>query len=136
MRQLSSGSKLDLDSAFDLNRINNNNNYETGISSTVGFDYKIKKMNKNFDFSLAQVINEKENKKMADITSLNEKLSDLVGSMKLDINEYTKFNYDFSLDQNYNDINYSEIGVSSLMGPLNVNLSYLQENKHIMTKST
>ena len=131
MRQLSSGSKLDPDSAFDLNRINNNNNYETGISSTVGFDYKIKKMNKNFDFSLAQVINEKENKKMADITSLNEKLSDLVGSMKLDINEYTKFNYDFSLDQNYNDINYSEIGVSSLMGPLNVNLSYLQENKHI-----
>ena len=72
MRQLSSGSKLNPDSAFDLNRINNNNNYETGISSTVGFDYKIKKMNKNFDFSLAQVINEKENKKMADITSLNE----------------------------------------------------------------
>ena len=131
MRQLSNGSKLNPDSAFEINRIDNTNNYETGISSTVGFDYKIKKPKRDFDFSLAQVINEKENKKMADITSLNEKLSDLVGSLKIDINDSTNFKYDFSVDQNYNDINYSELGVSSLMGPLKVDFSYLQENKHI-----
>ena len=78
MRQMSSGSKLKPETAFELNRINDTNNYETGISSTVGFDYKIKKLNKDFDFSLTQVINEKENKKMADITSLNEKLRSLL----------------------------------------------------------
>ena len=131
MRQMSSGSRLNPESAFELNRINDTNNFETGISSTVGFDYKIEKSNKEFDFSLAQVINEKENNKKADITSLNEKLSDLVGSMKIDINENTSFKYDFSVDQNYSDINYNELGISSLMGPMNVNLSYLQENKHI-----
>ena len=50
-----------------MNRINNINNYETGISSTFGFDYKVKNYDvTKFDFSLAQVINEKENKKMSD----------------------------------------------------------------------
>ena len=131
MRQISSGNKLDPEFRLEINRINIQNNYETGISSTLGFDYKIKKLNKDFDFSLAQVINEKENKKMADITSLNEKVSDLVGSLKIDINDNTNFKYDFAVDQNYNDINYSDLGISSSMGPLKVNFNYLQENKHI-----
>jgi LPS-assembly protein len=131
MRKLRSGSKLDSINAYNLNRINDVNNYETGLSSTLGFDYKIKKPNNDFDFSVAQVINEKENKKMADITSMNEKLSDLVGSAKLTFNEKTNLKYDFSIDQNYNDINYSEIGASTKLGPINFNFDYLQENKHI-----
>ena len=48
---------------------------------------KVNKDNNNFDFSIAQVINEKENKKMADKTSMNEKLSDLVGSAKYKFND-------------------------------------------------
>ena len=79
MRQEESGSILNPKSAFSMNRIANINNYETGISSTIGVDYKIKKNKETkFDFSLAQIINEKENKKMSDKSSLNEKLSDLV----------------------------------------------------------
>ena len=42
MRQETSGSRLTPTSAFDMNRISSINNYETGITSTVGFDYKIK----------------------------------------------------------------------------------------------
>ena len=57
------------------------------MGATVGFDYKINKNDKNFDFSFAQVINEKENKKMSSETSLDEKLSDLVGSANFDIND-------------------------------------------------
>ena len=49
--------------AFSLDRLDNKNNYETGVSGTLGFDYKIKNKEKEFDFSVAQIINEKENKK-------------------------------------------------------------------------
>ena len=59
--------------------------------------------------SIAQVINEKENNKMADITRLNEKLSDLVGSSKYKVNENFDIKYDFSIDQNYQDLNYNEL---------------------------
>ena len=70
MRKESEGSRLTASNAFNLNRVNNINNYETGISSTLGFDYKVKNNDiTKLDFSLAQVINEKENKKMSDIIS-------------------------------------------------------------------
>ena len=57
-----------------------------GLSASLGFDYKTKIGNyKEFDFSIAQVINQKENKKMASVTSMDEKLSDLVGGVFLNL---------------------------------------------------
>ena len=81
MRQEDSGSRLNPTTAFNINRINEINNYETGVSSTIGFDYKVRKGNNDsdFDLSIAQVINEKENKKMADKTSMNEKQNPVRG---------------------------------------------------------
>ena len=46
---------------------------------------------------------------MASRTSLDEKLSDLVGSANYKFNNKFSLNYNFALDQNYNDINYNEI---------------------------
>ena len=131
MRQESSGARLDPVRAFNLNRINNSKNYETGISGALGLDYKMKKNDTDFDFSIAQVINEKENSKMADITSLNEKLSDVVGTSRLKINNNFTFEYNFSIDQNYNDFNYNEIGASTSLNSLDFNFAYLEENKHL-----
>ena len=132
MRKETSSSRLTPASAFTMNRISNINNYETGVTGAVGFDYKIKKNNKTkFDFSLAQIINEKENKKMADKSSLNEKLSDLVGSNIYHLSNNIKLDYNFSIDQNYNDFNYNEIGATYNSGGLNISFDYLNENKHI-----
>ena len=113
-----------------MDRLDNINNFETGLSSTVGFDYKIEKNDKNFDFSLAQVINEKENKKMASKTSLDEKISDLFGFAKYEITDKISLNYNFSIDQNYSDFNYNEIGTTFNLNPIEVDLNYLQERKH------
>lgn len=132
MRKESSGSRLTPSKAFSMNRIDNINNYETGISSTFGFDYKIQNNDTTkFDFSLAQVISEKENKKMSDKSSLNEKLSDLVGESSLNLTDNFKLSYGFSIDQNYNDFNYNEAGTTYDNGLINLNFNYLSENKHI-----
>ena len=131
MRKQKSGSRLNSTNAFNINRIENINNYETGASAAIGFDYKIKKDTKDFDFSIAQIIKNKENNKMADITSMNEKLSDLVGTAKHNLSDNMSIKYDFALDQNYKDFNYNEIGLSSNLGSLNIDFNYLQENKHI-----
>ncbi len=132
MRKETDGSRLTPTNAFTMNRISNLNNFETGLSGTVGFDYKVKNVDvTKFDFSLAQVINEKENKKMSDKSSLNEKLSDIVGSSNLKLTDNLEVKYNFSLDQNYNDFNYNEIGAKYENGPLNLSFNYLSENKHI-----
>ncbi len=132
MRQETSGQRLLPSNVFSMNRVSNLNNYETGSNIGVGFDYKIKQKDfTKFDFSMAQVINEKENKKMSDKSSLNEKLSDLVGESKFNLSKNFSINYNFSIDQNYNDINYNEIGTNYNYGPLNIDFDYLKESKHI-----
>ena len=46
------GERLNSSKAFSMNRISNTNNFETGVSSAIGFDYKIKQNNlTKFDFS-------------------------------------------------------------------------------------
>ncbi|MDA9684806.1 hypothetical protein N9U33_04390 [Candidatus Pelagibacter bacterium] len=131
MRNETSGSRLTPSSAFNLNRLSNINNFETGISGTLGFDYKATTKGKEFDFSIAQVINDDENNKMPDKSSLNEKVSDLVGSTNLKLSKNFSLNYNFALDQNYQDLNFNELGVDMNFGPINFDFNYLQEKKHI-----
>ena len=131
MRKESSGSRLKPINAFSIDRLDNKKNFETGASTTLGFDYKIKGASKDLDFSVAQIINDRENNKKSDKSSLNEKLSDLVGSASLNLNKKFKINYNFALDQNYNDLNYNEIGTNFDLGAVNLDFNFLQEKKHI-----
>ncbi len=131
MRKEDSGSRLTPNKAFNIKRLDNMNNFETGLSSTIGFDYNVSSDFQEFDFSVAQVINEEANSKKSDISSLNEKLSDFVGSASMKFNENFKLNYDFAIDQNYQDLNYGELGANVNFGPLKFDLNYLQEKKHI-----
>ena len=124
------GSRLNSSKAFSLNRVEDINNFETGLSASLGFDYKIKNSINKFDFSVAQIINEKENKKMSSVTSLDEKLSDLVGSASFSRGKFS-LDYDFSIDQNYSDLIYNEIGMNMDFGGLKINFDYLNEEKHI-----
>ena len=130
MRKDSSVSRLDTTNAFKIDRLNELNNFETGFSGTLGLDYKIKNKGEKFNFSVAQIINEKENKKMSSSSSLDEKLSDLVGSIEYE-KKNINLNYNFAVDQNYNDLNYNEIGLKTNLGPVDINFDYLLEKKHI-----
>ena len=130
-KESNSGNRLDPNNVFSIDRLNNINNFETGLSAAFGFDYKFKKDKKQLDFSLGQILNDKENKKMASETSLDEKLSDLVGSIKYEFSDKLNFNYNFAIDQNYSDLNYNELGTSINLNPLKINFNYLHEDKHI-----
>ena len=131
MRLEKSGLRLDPVNAFSLDRLNSVNNFETGLSTSIGLDYNIKRNKSNFDFSIAQIINAEENDKMPDNSSLNEKLSDLVGSTKLELNENIDLKYNFSLDQNYKNFNYNEIGATINYENFKFNFDYILEEKHI-----
>jgi LPS-assembly protein len=131
MRKETDGNRLTPLTAFSMDRLDNLNNFETGLSATVGLDYEISDNNKKFDFSVAQIINEKENKRMASKTSLDEKLSDLVGSSKVEVNEKLDLIYNFSLDQNYKAFNYNEFNSNFNFDPMKIGFGYILENNHI-----
>ena len=68
---------------------------------------------------------------MPSSSSLDEKLSDLVGNTNIKINNKLDFNYNFALDQNYKDLNYNEVGFNIDFNPIKFDIDYLQEKKHI-----
>jgi len=131
MRKEQSNVRIDNHNIFQLDRLNSYNNFESGLSSTIGFDYEIKGKEKHLNFSIGQIINEKENKKMPSSSSLDEKSSDLVGSTEFKVNKNFSFDYNFNLDHNYKDLNYNEIGFNYDLEPIKFNIDYLQEKKHI-----
>lgn len=131
MRKETGGSRLTPDSAFSIDRSNETFNLEKGLSATLGFDFEIKEQDKDFVFSIGQIINEKENLKMGSTSSLDEKLSDLAGSTSLNLGENFSLKYNFALDQNYKDLNYNEIVSTVNYGKLSLGLDYLQEKRHI-----
>ena len=106
MRKEDGGGRLSPINAFNLDRLNKIDNFETGNTATLGFDLNIKEEDtEKFNFSVAQIINEMENKKIGSKTSLDEKLSDIVGTTSYNINERIKLTYNFSMDQNYQELN-------------------------------
>ena len=131
MRKDNSKFKLNNKNIFSLDRLNSYNNFENGLSATLGFDYEVKNNEKELNFSIGQIINKKENQDMPSSSSLDEKLSDLVGNANIKINNSLDFDYNFALDQNYKDLNYNEIGFNFNLNPIKFDIDYLQEKKHI-----
>ena len=131
MRKEENDSKLNPVEAFSLDRLNSNDNFETGLSATIGFDYEIRENDKKIDISVGQIFNREENKKMPTTMGLDEKSSDLVGSSRYEINEKLSLSYNFALDQNYSEFNYNEIGISTDFNNFNFDINYLEEKKHI-----
>ena len=67
-------------------------------------------------------------------SSLDEKLSDLVGEANLNFNNKFNLNYNFAVDQNYKELNYNDLGARMNFGALNIDFNYLQEKNHIGNK--
>ena len=130
MKQETSGGRINNLNIFNLNRTSSKDNFENGLSATLGFDYEIDNKERKFSFSGGQVINQKENKKMSSESSLNEKLSDFVGSANFNYNDKFNFDYKFALDQNYKDLNYNDLNTTINFNSVDLNFNYLKEAKH------
>ena len=82
--------KLNYSNLFDLQKVNAIDIVEDGLSASLGFDYKINKLNNNgeikdekFSLSMGQVISEKDNLDMPSSTSMDQRFSDIVGRVKI-----------------------------------------------------
>ena len=138
MRKVKTGSKLDYGNLFSLNKINEFDIVEDGLSTSLGFEYKKNKLNKDntignevFSLSAGQVISEKENINIPSKTSLDQHFSDFVGEATYNVNEGIKFGYKFNVDQNYQDFNYNEVDADFKYESVKFNVGYLQEKNHV-----
>ncbi len=137
MRRTETG-RLKYSNIYNLNKSDQIDVIENGMSAAIGFEYKKNILNEAgitsdevASFSIGQVINENENDDMAPQTSLDQRFSDVVGEASYKIKDNVNFKYNFAIDQNYKEINYNEIGADFTYKKSDFNISYLQEKDHI-----
>ncbi len=130
--------ELSYSNLFKLNKINTLDEVDTGTSLSLGFDYNIKDLDDNkkikgekFSFSLGQVISAKENPDLPSKSTLNEKLSDVLGNMSLNINNNTKVSSNFKIDQNLDEFNQTQFGLDVVYPKTSFNINFLEERKHL-----
>ena len=123
---------------FNLNKINDFDQIETGLSTSVGFEYKKNRLDKSnivsdevLSLSIGQVISANENMDIPASSSLDQHFSDIVGVAEYNINNKLNLNYSFAIDQGYKNFNYNEVGSELTFDKAKFNLSYLQEKNHI-----
>ena len=134
----SQSSTLSYSNLYKLNKIKTIDKVDTGSSISLGFDFKINNLNKNnevkneqFKFSLGQIISAEENRDMPSRSTLNEKMSDIIGETSLNLNDNVKITNNFLLDQNLEKFNQNLIDLQVVYPKTSFNISYLEENQHI-----
>ena len=121
----------------NLYSLNKTSEIESGLSTILGFDYKLNKKDpdgtqkEKFSISMGQVFNQRENKDLPLRSSLDQKVSDLVGQVNYNFSEIGNIGYAFSVDNNYSDLNYNEISTALDFGKIAFNLNYLEQRSHI-----
>jgi LPS-assembly protein len=118
----------------NLYSLNKTSEIEDGLGAILGFDFDIKEKENNkekLSLSLGQVFNYELNRDMPSKSSLDQKMSDVVGKINYNFSKIGNIGYKFLLDNNLNDLNYNEVSTELNFGPVQFNLDYLEENKHV-----
>ena len=129
--------KINITNVFSKNRLGINDSLEGGKSLTIGFDYDLKtKENDDYlGFSLGQIFRDVEDKKLPLSSKMQNKSSDMVGNFNFQTGNNFKINYDFSLDNNLDTINYSKIDTQLSINNFVTSFDFLEENGDIGSDS-
>jgi len=110
---------------------------EDGLSAILGFDYKINEKEgdkEKLSLSLGQIFNYETNKDMHTKSSLDQKMSDVVGEINYNFSNIGNIDYKFTVDHNLRDINYNEVATTLYFGAVQFNLDYLEQQNHVGTE--
>ena len=106
------GRKVNVDNIFSLNRLGVSDSVEPGRSLTIGIDYrkeKIEDAERFFEFKLATSYRDKIEEDIPISSTLNQKSSNIYGSIETKLSKNINLNYGFSLDNDWNTLESSSL---------------------------
>ena len=115
----STGRRVDINNVFSNNRLSLGDSFEGGESLTLGVDFKkerVKELDKvteieeYFDFKLATVFRLNNEKYIPVNSTINKKSSNIFGLLNYKPHQNINLNYNFSLTDDFNTLEYSSIG--------------------------
>ena len=130
--------KIDINNIFTQNRLSLKDSVEGGRSVTFGGEYSLKNKENGKDFikaGLASVLRDKEEINLPTKSTLNNKGSDVIGSLVFEPNNNLKFDYNFSMDNNFESTNYNLLKTDITVNKFVTSFEFLQEDDEIGNKS-
>ena len=126
--------RINTNNIFDLNRLGIDDSFESGYSTTLGVDYNIKNLDEDqnyLELKLATVVRNNEESNIPTQTSLNKKNSNLFGSMDYKISNSINIDYNFAIDNNYQNFEYNSFGIDISLNNFVTKFNFLEENNNL-----
>ena len=126
--------RINTSNIFDINRLGLDDTLEAGNSLTIGIDYSkqnIKKNNQIFDFKLATVLRDKQDNNIPTLSSINEKNSNLFGSLDYKLSSIFNVDYNFAIDNKIDKFNYNSIGLDISLNNFITEFNFIEEDADI-----
>ena len=130
----SSARNIDAHNAFAINRLGLSDTFESGRSVTLGLDYSseqkndLNEINNYFELKLATVFRDKEEIFVPNKSTINRKNSNLFGSITNEFSENLKIRYNFSLDNDINTLEYTDIYTIVSINNIVTEFNFIEEN--------
>jgi len=133
---------INVNNVFDINRLGLTNDFEAGRSLTLGLDYKFellendqiqidKSKDKYLEFKLATVLRDQKENDIPISSTINQKKSDLFGSINNQLFENIDFTYNFSLDNNLKTMNSNEIETEISLNNFITTFNFIEQSNEI-----
>ncbi len=132
MKNYSSNNRgIDVNNIFSINRLGLSDAFESGKSLTLGFDYKkesIENLAKFFEMKFGVVLRESYEDKIPTSSTINEKTSNIFGSINNSLNERFKINYNYSIDNDLKTFEYNSLTASLNIDKFYTELTFIEQN--------
>ena len=128
---------VNYNSIFSIDRFGQNDLVEGGGSLTLGLEYSSRNEDNKeiINFSLANVFRPSKNQDLPLNNSLGEKRSDIIGKFNFIPSESFNLDYEFSLDNNLKDTNFSLVKTNFSVNNFITSFEFLEESNLMGSKS-
>ncbi|MDB4154117.1 organic solvent tolerance protein [Candidatus Pelagibacter sp.] len=125
---------IDVDNVWGINRLGLSDTYESGRSLTLGLNYNnerkddLDQINNYFELKLATILRDKKEKFIPKNSSINRTNSNLFGSISNKFTKNFEIGYNFSLDNDFNTLEYNNIDTTISLNNIVTNFNFIEEN--------
>ena len=122
---------INVDNIYDIDRLSLEDTIESGESITYGIVYRkesLENSEKYISLNLASVLRMNEEKNIPNKTTLNKKNSNIFGSIDYNFSKFFNVEYDFSVNNNFNTVDYNSIGLGISVNNFVTKFNFIEEN--------
>ena len=128
--------KINSTNIFSNNRLGLSDSLEGGQSLTLGFDYELINKNKKIlSYSMGQIFRDTNESKLPIKSKMQNKSSDIVGSLQYTPNNNFEINYNYSADNSLDTVNYNFLETKINVNNFITSFEFLEENNEIGSDS-